>query len=54
MKGGEPQATGAKSGVELKKDPVCGIYIPAGASVTRVIDGRTVYFCSEECRKKFG
>jgi len=39
--------------VELKKDPVCGIYVSAASSLSKVVDGRTLYFCSEECRKKF-
>jgi YHS domain-containing protein len=38
---------------ELKKDPVCGTYVSAAASLTRVVDGKTVHFCSEECLKKY-
>jgi YHS domain-containing protein len=40
-------------GGELKKDPVCGTYVSAGASVTRTVDGQVVHFCSKECRDKF-
>jgi YHS domain-containing protein len=39
---------------ELKKDPVCGIYVPAATSVTRTVNGSVVYFCSPECRDKYG
>jgi YHS domain-containing protein len=39
---------------ELKKDPVCGTYVAAGASLTSVVGGQTMYFCSEECRSKYG
>jgi YHS domain-containing protein len=40
-------------GGELKKDPVCGTYVSADASVTKRIDGQTVYFCSAACRDKY-
>jgi YHS domain-containing protein len=38
---------------ELKKDPVCGTYVSAAASITRTIDGKTVHFCSEDCLRKY-
>lgn len=38
---------------ELMKDPVCGAYVSASASVTRSIQGHVIYFCSPECRDKF-
>jgi YHS domain-containing protein len=38
---------------ELKKDPVCGTYVSAAASVTRTIGGKTVHFCSEDCSRKY-
>ncbi len=38
---------------ELKKDPVCGTYVSAAASLTRVVHGETLHFCSEECLKKY-
>jgi YHS domain-containing protein len=41
------------TGGELKKDPVCGVYVSTGASVTRTVDGRVVHFCSTECRDKY-
>ena len=40
-------------GGELKKDPVCGTYVSPDASVTKRIDGKTVYFCSPACRDKY-
>jgi YHS domain-containing protein len=40
-------------GGELKKDPVCGTYVAPDTSVTKRIDGRTVYFCSPACRDKY-
>jgi YHS domain-containing protein len=41
------------TGGELKKDPVCGVYILTRASVTRTVDGQVVHFCSTECRDKY-
>jgi len=40
-------------GGELKKDPVCGTYVSTASSVSRMVRGETVYFCSTECRDKF-
>lgn len=42
-----------QAGGELKKDPVCGTYVSTATSLTRIVNGQPVYFCSEECRKKF-
>jgi YHS domain-containing protein len=43
----------AKTGGELKKDPVCGTYVSEGAAVTRAVKGNTLYFCSAACRDKY-
>jgi YHS domain-containing protein len=40
-------------GGELKKDPVCGTYVSAVASLSEKVRGETVYFCSTECRDKY-
>ena len=40
-------------GGELKKDPVCGTYVPITASLTRSVNGQVVYFCSKECRDRY-
>ena len=48
------QSSGAaRAGGELKKDPVCGTYVSAGAAVTRQIKGETLHFCSTTCRDKY-
>ncbi len=41
------------SGAELKKDPVCGIYVSPSNGFSRMIDGQLVCFCSKECRDRF-
>lgn len=38
---------------ELKKDPVCGTYVPEATSLTRTVNGKVVHFCSEDCRNKY-
>lgn len=37
----------------LKKDPVCGMFIPEASSIKETLDGAVVHFCSAECRDKF-
>jgi hypothetical protein len=50
---GTPQAPPVPTGGELKKDPVCGTYVSAAASVTRTVKGEVLHFCSKECRDKY-
>ncbi len=39
---------------EKEKDPVCGMQVdPETAAGTSVYQGRTYYFCSAGCKKKF-
>lgn len=49
----QPGPPPVQAGGELKKDPVCGTYVSTATSLTRIVNGQAVYFCSEECRKKF-
>jgi uncharacterized protein len=41
-------------GGALKRDPVCGTYIPIESSVRKVVSNETLYFCSTECRDRYG
>ncbi|MBN1614331.1 MAG: YHS domain-containing protein [Deltaproteobacteria bacterium] len=38
---------------DLVEDPWCHTYIPQSSAYQTVIDGKTVYFCSRDCYKKF-
>lgn len=38
---------------EMKKDPVCGTYVPENQAVIYEFQGAAHYFCSEECKLKF-
>lgn len=54
-----PQArqeyTNASSPVDdiMVKDPFCQTYVPEREAIRTVIDGETVYFCSEACRDRY-
>ena len=48
-----PGAPPVQAGGELKKDPVCGTYVSTATSLSRMVKGQPVYFCSEECSRKF-
>ena len=38
---------------EMVMDPYCHIYIPKREAITAKIAGKTVYFCSKECKRKY-
>ncbi len=38
---------------EMRKDPVCGTYVPVNQAVKERVNNTTYYFCSEECKVKF-
>jgi uncharacterized protein len=49
----ENPAAASASGCELKRDPVCGTFVPTNTSVKETINGELVHFCSVACRDKF-
>jgi uncharacterized protein len=38
---------------ELVEDPVCHTYCPKNEALMASMDGKSYYFCSEECKRKF-
>ena len=38
----------------MVRDEVCNTYLPREDALRAVQDGREVFFCSEECRRKAG
>ena len=38
---------------EPVKDPVCGMNVDPGKSLTEEYKGKKYYFCAEDCRRKF-
>lgn len=48
-----PGSKSAQMGGELKRDPVCGVYISTATSVKIAEGSRVVHFCSAACRDKY-
>jgi YHS domain-containing protein len=44
----------AAAPVKLVRDPVCGTFVSPRTALSVTAAGSTQYFCSEECRAKFG
>lgn len=45
---------GAKGGIDMAKDPVCGMTVDEKkAAATASHGGKTYYFCAEACKKTF-
>jgi uncharacterized protein len=40
-------------GEDLVEDPNCHTYVPVSDAFRATIDGKTLYFCSKECYRKF-
>lgn len=40
-------------GEDLVEDPQCHTYVPVSEAYRVRVDGKTLYFCSKECYKKF-
>jgi len=52
--GGQTRRSAPRSqATKLARDPVCGTFVAPGAALSLASDGRTHYFCSEECRVEF-
>jgi len=50
---GTRQASDPRAAGELKRDPVCGTFVPVTSSVTETIGGEVVHFCSVACRDMY-
>lgn len=49
---GNPGSKSEKKKV-MVKDEVCNTYIPEEEAIKEYREGKTIYFCSEECRQKY-
>ena len=38
---------------EMVSDPQCHVYIPKHDAIKTKVAGKTIYFCSKECKKKY-
>jgi YHS domain-containing protein len=48
-----PQAASASPATMLQQDPVCGTYVAIDASLKRVVNGKVLHFCSDDCRDRY-
>lgn len=46
---GPSRANLPAGGEDLVEDPCCHTYVPVSNASRSVIDGKTVYFCSQKC-----
>jgi len=44
-------APGSRPGVQLMRDPVCGVYVSPSRAITERSGVGIAYFCSERCRQ---
>ena len=50
---GTPKTRPPATGEDLVEDPLCHTYVPVTHARRAEIDGKTVYFCSEECLEQY-
>lgn len=49
-----PRSAPPERGVAMVRDPVCGTFVVPSTALALRAAGRDVYFCSEECRQRYG
>lgn len=42
-----------KESKTVTKDPICGMTVDESTAIKAERDGKTYYFCSDHCQKKF-
>jgi YHS domain-containing protein len=42
-----------KAGEDLVRDPVCECYVPRSQSFSVSVNGRKLFFCSQDCYRKY-
>ncbi len=50
---GSSKANLPAGGEDLVEDPYCHTYVPVSHACRSVIDGKTVYFCSQKCLETY-
>ena len=50
---GDSRVAAPPGGVQLVRDPVCGVYVTPGKAITERSGVGIAYFCSEKCRKEW-
>jgi len=52
--GRQQPRTSSRAAAAMVRDPVCGMYLDASLALKAQSGRELVYFCSEDCRKKYG
>jgi YHS domain-containing protein len=42
-----------EGGEEMVRDPQCGVYLPKSSAISNRRAGEQLFFCSEECERKY-
>lgn len=52
---GPKTSTGSERQIDdiMVKDPVCEVYFPKRSGISLTVDGKFLYFCSEDCKNKY-
>ncbi len=53
IKSSQPQEPASRRSNVMVKDEMCNTYLPQEDALKEVHKGKTYYFCSQECRRKF-
>ncbi len=51
--GKTPPKEKTSRGEDMVRDPQCGMYVPRGDAVEKVVKGEKHFFCSRDCRDAF-
>lgn len=49
----QPPPEKSSEGETMVRDPQCGTFVPRSLALRKVVKGKTYFFCSEECLKRF-
>ncbi|NIP49908.1 MAG: hypothetical protein GWO30_07965 [Gammaproteobacteria bacterium] len=48
-----PPAEKTTRGEDMVQDPECETFIPKNDAIKSLVNGKSIYFCSTECRDKY-
>ena len=51
---GQPTPDKATPGKDVMiQDPVCKVYVASGTAIVEEVEGKSYYFCSQDCARHF-
>ena len=51
--GANPRLEDPSEVADTVKDPNCGVYVPKNQSITRLVQGKEQFFCSNKCADEY-